>query len=65
MIRDITITWTIEDVQQLAIDEIGCTVSDEIASDVLIAAQRHHDANLGINWGVLSHHLQCRLEAAS
>jgi len=44
----ISITWNIEDVQSL---EPG--MSDELAMEVLELALDNHDANNGINWGVL------------
>ena len=44
----ISITWNIEDVQ-----ELEPKMSDEQAMEVLELALDNHDANVGINWGVL------------
>lgn len=48
MQREITITWSIEDVQSVRQD-----LTDEQASEVLLAVKRGHDATIGINWDVL------------
>lgn len=44
----IIIIWNIEDVQ-----EIDPDISDELALEVLKTARDRHNANIGINWGVL------------
>jgi|APSaa5957512535_1039671.scaffolds.fasta_scaffold522542_2 hypothetical protein len=44
----ISVTWNIEDVQSLE-----PKVTDEQAMEVLELALDNHDANVGINWGVL------------
>ena len=48
----ISITWTIEDVQ-----ELEPKTSDEQAKEVLRLALRNHDANEGINWEVLKYYI--------
>jgi|TARA_R110002167_G_scaffold140572_1_gene328437 hypothetical protein len=44
----ISVVWNIEDVQSLE-----PKVTDEQAMEVLELALDNHDANVGINWGVL------------
>jgi hypothetical protein len=47
----ITIEWHIDDVHMVRPD-----LTDEQAQEVLFAAKRYHDAEQGINWGVLEAH---------
>jgi hypothetical protein len=49
--------WHIEDVHQAAGD-MGITVTDEEAEDVLCAVARSFDANIGINWELFYYHLE-------
>ena len=49
--RQVAVVWNIEDVQ-----EIRPKLTDEQAWAVLQAADRYHDANIGINWDVLRCH---------
>jgi len=53
---DDTITdgWGIEDVKQQATEE-GYEISDDDARSVLNAIDHHYDANIGINWDVISY----------
>jgi hypothetical protein len=51
--RQIASIWSIEDVQSIRPD-----LSEEQAWEVLQAADRHHDATLGINWDVLACHAE-------
>lgn len=44
----ISVVWNIEDVKSLE-----PKVTDEQAMEVLELARDNHDANVGINWGVL------------
>ena len=48
MENTISITWEIEDVQQL-----DSTLTDDQAGEVLRLARHYHDRNIGINWAVL------------
>lgn len=50
LLKEITITWCIEDVQQERPD-----LTDEQASEVLHLVQKEHDANIGINWDFINH----------
>ena len=52
--RQIAIIWDIDDVKSLDLE-----LDDEQCLEVLLRAQKNHDANLGINWEVLEHHAQC------
>ena len=47
----ITVIWSKEDVLELRPD-----LTEEQAADVLVSADRRHDANIGINWEVLQFH---------
>ncbi len=47
--RQIAVIWNIEDVQEVRPD-----LSEEQCWHVLQAADRYHDATIGINWDVLS-----------
>tara|TARA_B110000908_G_scaffold30648_1_gene36340 strand:- start:1389 stop:1586 length:198 start_codon:yes stop_codon:yes gene_type:complete len=46
--RSISINWDIDDVKSL-----DSKITDEQAMEVLELALDNHDANIGINWGVL------------
>lgn len=50
LVREINITWCIEDVQEERPD-----LSDEQASEVLQEVLDRHDANIGINWDFINH----------
>lgn len=47
----IVIKWHIDDVKDVRPD-----LTDEQAREVLQSAKRYHDADIGINWGVLAKH---------
>jgi hypothetical protein len=49
--RQIAVIWSIEDVIAIRPD-----FTDEQAWDVLQAARRYHDADIGIHWQVLASH---------
>ena len=49
--------WYIEDVAAAA-DDMGITITDEQAQDVLYAVANNFDANIGINWEVFYYHLE-------
>tara|TARA_R110001592_G_scaffold5126_1_gene28434 strand:+ start:20054 stop:20302 length:249 start_codon:yes stop_codon:yes gene_type:complete len=53
----LTEIWHIEDVYQAA-DDMGITITDEEAEDVLCSVANNHDCNIGINWEVFYYHLQ-------
>ncbi|CAN5425590.1 hypothetical protein BH10PSE19_BH10PSE19_04650 [soil metagenome] len=48
LIKEITITWTSEDIKEVRPD-----LSDVQASKVLQYVDRKHDDNVGINWEVI------------
>lgn len=56
MITWIAIRWCLEDVLHLAKSR-GIRLSKAQASEVLEAAERRHDASVGINWDVLACHI--------
>ncbi len=43
--KQIALIWSIEDVQETRPD-----LTDDQAWEVLLEVQRHHDADLGVNW---------------
>lgn len=49
--------WYISDVHNAA-ENIGITVTDSEAEDILIAIAESFDANIGINWEVFYYHLE-------
>ena len=53
--QQVAIVWCIEDVQAVRPD-----LTNEQAWEVLKLAERYHDANIGINWDVLSCHADSR-----
>lgn len=54
--------WCIEDVQSAARD-IGKTITDDQAEDILVAVANSHDCNIGITWELFYYHLE-RIEDA-
>jgi len=52
MIKEIQITWHIEDVIYRG-KERGINLTEEEAADILHYMDRKHDANIGINWDVI------------
>jgi len=49
--------WYIADVHNAA-ENMGITVTDSEAEDILIAIAESFDANIGINWEVFYYHLE-------
>ena len=49
--------WHIVDVHSAA-EDMGITITDEEAEDVLYAVAGSFDANIGINWEVFYYHLE-------
>lgn len=49
LIKEISIKWHIEDVQERA-KEIEINLTDEQASDILQLMEKRHDCTIGINW---------------
>ena len=58
---EIHIVWSIEDVHEMA-KQVDSPLSDEEARKILAAAERRHDASVGINWNVLATHIQATLD---
>ena len=63
--KSISITWHIEDVQQLVQERFDKNISDEDALEVLDCLVRKHDANNGINWDVIECAVEYLLESAA
>jgi hypothetical protein len=49
--------WCIEDVHSAAGD-LGQTITDDQAEDILVAVADSHDCNIGINWELFYYHLE-------
>jgi len=49
--------WCIEDVHSAAGD-LGKTITDDQAEDILVAVANSHDCNIGINWELFYYHLE-------
>lgn len=48
----IEIVWTTDDVFSRA-EDLGYTLTDKQAKQVLMLAKSNHDATIGINWDVI------------
>ncbi len=57
-----SISWCIEDVQNLVQDRFEATISEEDAQKVLEFLVAEHDSCLGINWDVIYYSLEILLE---
>lgn len=53
MENQITITWHISDVKEVAKD-IEVTLTNDEAREILHSLKRNHDACVGINWDVIA-----------
>jgi hypothetical protein len=53
----IAIVWTADDVQGQA-DQLGIEVTEGQIRDVLYHLKNKHDANIGINWGMIDYWIQ-------
>ena len=49
--------WDIEEVHKAAKD-IGITITDDQAEDILVAIAKNHDCNIGINWELFYYHIE-------
>ena len=49
--------WHLEDVH-CAADDMGITITDDEAEDVLSAIAHGYDANIGINWELFYYYLR-------
>ena len=56
LIKEISITWTDQDVRQQA-ETDGIELTDAEVSDVLSMLESGHDATIGINWDVISFYI--------
>lgn len=59
--KTIEIKWSTEDVLMRA-DDMGLPLSEEGADIILETLYRYHDAEVGINWGVIDFHIENFLE---
>jgi hypothetical protein len=55
------IFWAIEDIIYTA-EEMGYTLNEKQAKEVLEEAKHRHDASIGINWDVLQVHIDFYVE---
>lgn len=53
--------WGVEDVVSRAADD-GYKITDEQAAEILGEIIDDHDANIGINWNVISYHIDLYAE---
>lgn len=54
LLKEISIVWTSEDIQQQAYDSGYDTLTDEQIHEIFESLMDNHDANVGINWEVIS-----------
>jgi hypothetical protein len=59
--KTIKIIWSTDDVLMRA-DDMGHTISEEQGDVILETIYRYHDAEVGINWGVIDFHIENYLE---
>ena len=57
-----SISWCIEDIEEVAQNSFNATISDENAQTVLKFLVATHDASVGINWEVIYSAIQLLLE---
>tara|TARA_R110000868_G_scaffold187100_1_gene429612 strand:- start:20 stop:235 length:216 start_codon:yes stop_codon:yes gene_type:complete len=55
--KTISIKWSTYDVLGLA-DEMGIKLTDQEADEILDQMERFHDAQIGINWGVIEIYIE-------
>ncbi|MFY8165520.1 MAG: hypothetical protein ACOVJ8_02940 [Sediminibacterium sp.] len=55
--KTISIKWSTYDVLGLA-DEMGIELTDQEADEILEQMERFHDAQIGINWGVVEIYIE-------
>lgn len=60
--RTIEIKWSTEDVLMQA-DAMDIKLTEEQADDILDSLEEKHDANIGINWDVISFYISDYLNA--
>jgi hypothetical protein len=60
--RTIEIKWSTEDVLMQA-DAMDIELTEEQADDILDSLENKHDANIGINWDVISFYIDNYLNA--
>lgn len=56
--KKIAIIWSTEDVHATAANMEDTQLTEEEAEQVLDEVERHHDANIGVNWETLEYHIQ-------
>jgi hypothetical protein len=57
----IQIIWSTEDVLMQA-DLMNVELTEEQADEILVNIEHYHDANVGINWDVISFHIDNYLD---
>jgi len=55
--KKIAAVWSTDDVLAIA-EQNGFEITEDDAEEVLELIDQNHDANVGINWDVISYHLQ-------
>lgn len=50
--------WQIGDIQVQAVDTKYAPISDEDARNILAIIEARHDANIGINWDIITYHTE-------
>jgi acyl-homoserine lactone acylase PvdQ len=55
--KTIEIKWSTDDVLILA-EQMGAELSEQQADEILDRLLRNHDADVGINWGVIEYHIE-------
>lgn len=55
--KTIEIKWSTEDVLWQA-EQLDLELTEEQADDILESLENRHDASIGINWDVISFHIE-------
>jgi hypothetical protein len=59
--KTIAIKWSTEDVLWQA-EQLDLELTEDQADDILESLENRHDASVGINWDVISFHIENLLE---
>ena len=59
--KTIAIKWSTEDVLWQA-EQLDLELTEDQADDILESLENRHDASVGINWDVISFHIENFLE---
>lgn len=53
----VRVLWHKDDVESTAVD-LGVTLTEQQIEQVIDNISHYHDANIGVNWYVIQHHIE-------